>query len=276
MICPFCKSQKISKKIKIYSEILKKDVYYCICKSCRSINQDTIPTRKEIKNYYESYIEIKNEMNPGYLNDNQLKPFFEERDKTLKEIGFSAKLIEKGSNVELGCANGQFLKYLKKNSAKYITGIDISEKLINSINIDNINLIVGDFTNLKDSTVDNLYMFNVLEHLDNIDDTMRQILRITREKSNIIIEIPVSGVISYFFNKKWRFLMPDEHLHIPSIKGLKKLLSSYSLEITGFTRFGSGFTTGMINNKLKQLFDFSAKRLKFGDRGAFLIKKKKK
>ncbi|HPO49173.1 MAG TPA: class I SAM-dependent methyltransferase [Spirochaetota bacterium] len=276
MICPFCQSDKILKKLRVYSEILKKERVCSVCKKCGSINQDTTPSESEIKEYYEAYEEIKGEMNPGYLSDDQLISFFRERDKTLKEIGFPISSIIQGANVELGCANGQFLRYLKNKNANNIVGIDISKKLIESVNLEGVKLINGDFTKIDDNAVDNLFMFNVLEHIPLINDTIAQILRITKDNSNIIIEVPIAGFISGFFNEKWRFLMPDEHLHIPSVKGLKALLSRYDLFILGFTRFGSGYTAGSINPKFKEIFDLLAKKTKIGDRGAFLIKKTKK
>lgn len=273
MSCPFCLSDKISKKMVVYSSVLKKNVSYNICRSCGSINQFPMPSLAEIRDYYESYIDIKGEMNPGYLSEENLKPFFAERDKTLKEIGFSLSLIRERNNLEFGCANGQFLRYLKEKGGENITGIDISKKLIDSIDIDKVNLIAGDFKNIKDNSVDNLYMFNVLEHINDIEIIMGDIVRVTKKDSFILIEIPLAGVISSYFGNKWRFLMPDEHLHIPSLFGFKKILSSYGLRISGMTRFGSGFTTGMINNKIKRFFDKMAKKLKFGDRCAFLINK---
>ncbi|HOV14636.1 MAG TPA: hypothetical protein PK771_10160, partial [Spirochaetota bacterium] len=116
-------------------------------------------------------------------------------------------------------------------------------------------------------------MFNVLERIDDIEKTISEILRITKPNCSIVIEVPLSGIVSKCFGSKWRFLMPDEHIHIPSISGLKKLLLRNSLKIVGLTRFGSGFTTGMINQNNKIVLDTLAKKFNFGDRGAFLIKR---
>ncbi|HOV15687.1 MAG TPA: class I SAM-dependent methyltransferase, partial [Spirochaetota bacterium] len=171
MSCPFCKNNKISKNLRVFSKVLNKVVYYSLCKRCNSINQEDIPSIEEIKKYYESYIEIKKEMNPGYLTDNALKPFFDERDKTLNEIGFDINSVKNTTNLELGCANGHFLKYLKKKGALDVTGIDISQQLIDTINIEGVKLLVGDFSLIKDNTIDNLFMFNVLEHIDDIEKT---------------------------------------------------------------------------------------------------------
>ena len=62
MSCPFCLSDKISKKMVVYSSVLKKNVSYNICRICGSINQFPMPSLAEIRDYYESYIDIKGEM----------------------------------------------------------------------------------------------------------------------------------------------------------------------------------------------------------------------
>jgi SAM-dependent methyltransferase len=270
MKCPFCSSERFSRKYVVFSAILDKEVGYFKCKKCSSICQFPFPDKDAIERYYESYHEIKKRMNPGYLEENQLVSFFEERDRTLKEIGFDG-LIEDSNNVELGCANGHFLRYLIRKNAHFVTGIDISESLLSDVKIDNVNLIRGDLSFIEENSTDNLYMFNILEHLPDIGFAMSQISRVLKKEGRLVLEVPLSGLISAMFGKRWRFLMPDEHLCIPSVKGLEFLLSGYGLEIKGTTRFGSGFTKGMIPDLFKKFFDFFVKKLKFGDRGAFLV-----
>ncbi|OHD81242.1 MAG: hypothetical protein A2355_03485 [Spirochaetes bacterium RIFOXYB1_FULL_32_8] len=104
---------------------------------------------------------------------------------------------------------------------------------------------------------------------------MENSIRITKPDSSIIIEVPLSGFVQNFFGAKWRFFMPDEHIQIPSKKGLIMLLKRYNLKVTGYTRFGSGFTSGMIHPFFKRIFDYSAKKIKCGDRGTFLIQPEK-
>ena len=161
-MCPFCKSTTIFKKISLFSKILDKNIIYNLCKKCRSINQEDIPDLSEIKKYYESYIEVKSEMNPGYLSNSNLDSFFNERDKTMREIGFDLVNIVNGTNLELGCANGHFLRYLKEHKATDITGIDISQRLLDSIDIEGVKLLLGDLSLISPSSVDNLFLFNVL------------------------------------------------------------------------------------------------------------------
>ncbi|MBN2547413.1 MAG: class I SAM-dependent methyltransferase [Spirochaetes bacterium] len=269
--CIFCGRNKYYSPLKVFSKIQKKTVNYYKCKFCKSIHQYPTPDNNEIIKYYDSYYEVKNILNPGYLDEKNKNNLFYERDKTLAEIGFDKKNFINKSNVELGCASGHFLFYMQFYGAKDIAGIDISAKLLKSIKINNVKLINGDLSKIKKNSIDNLFMFNILEHIINIKETMDQAVTRLKKDSRLILELPLTGLISNIFKTKWRFLMPDEHLHIPSIKGLKILLKEYNLKIIGQTRFGSGFTSGSIPNFLKLKFDYLAKKFKFGDRGSFLI-----
>lgn len=272
--CDFCGSESFNKRpLKVYSQISKKRVSYYRCKECASLHQFPLPDHKTITEYYESYKEIKSEMNPGYLEQSQLAPFFKERDMTLAEIGFDTVAIKGHSNVEVGCANGHFLRYLKSKEGREVTGIDISQSLLDTIVIDDVTLIAGDLSLVEADSIGNLFLFNVLEHFRELHKEMALVESRLKKEGNLIIEVPLAGLVSTFFSAKWRFLMPDEHLHIPSIKGFKRLLSAYGFKIIGATRFGSGFTTGMINNRVKRGLDTLAKQRSFGDRGAFLCKR---
>lgn len=272
--CDFCGSESFKNRpLKVYSQISKKSVSYYRCKECASLRQFPLPDEKTITDYYESYKEIKSEMNPGYLEQSQLAPFFKERDMTLAEIGFDTSAIKEQANVEVGCANGHFLRYLKSKEGSEVTGIDISQSLLDSIVIDDVKLLAGDLSLVEADSIGNLFLFNVLEHFRELHKEMALVESRLKKDGNLIVEVPLAGLVSNFFSARWRFLMPDEHLHIPSIKGLKMLLAAYGFKIIGATRFGSGFTTGMINNGLKRALDRLAKQHSFGDRGAFLCKR---
>jgi len=270
MVCQFCNSNKKKETLKVESKIDNNIYNYYVCKKCGSIYQYPIPTKQDIEKYYNNYYQIKQQINPGYLTEKHRENFFKERDRTLKDIKFPFKRIAEKNNFELGCANGEFLLYLKQNGGENITGLDISKTLIDSININDINLLNGDLSLLEDKSVDNLYLFNVLEHTS-IKDTLDNIVRVIKNDSIIVIEIPLAGFISNFFKEKWRFFIPNEHLNIPTLKGFKILLRKYNLKIIKMERFGSGLTSGMKNPLIKKIFDFLAKKFSFGDRGSFLL-----
>ncbi len=273
--CNYCNSTKYKKHYHIQSSLNSKIVSYYKCKRCGSIMQYPLPDENTIKEYYDNYKEIKKNMNPGYLDQQGYNALKNERNMTLREIGFNTKAISNRTNIELGCANGHFLRYLVEMNSKETIGIDISDELLNSIHLDGVTLINGSLADIKTSSCDTLFLFNVLEHIPDIQSLMENIVRIVKHDSSIIIEVPLSGLVQNFFGAKWRFFMPDEHIQIPSKKGLIILLKRFNLKVTGYTRFGSGFTSGMINPFLKRILDFSAKKTKCGDRGTFFIQPEK-
>lgn len=271
--CNFCLSDTYDRQYIIDASVLNKTVYYHRCGTCGSILQAPLPDEEELSSYYENYRVIKAELNPGYLDETAFQTLASERDKTLAEIGFQKENLKNAVNVELGCANGLFLRYLAENGSVSTIGIDRSQHMLDSIKAKNIRLIKGSLKDIEAGSADNIFLFNVLEHIPDTGRAMRDLVRAAKNTSKIIIEVPLSGYIQNRFGSKWRFLMADEHLNIPSLEGLKILLSRYGLRIIGSTRFGSGFTSGMIGGSLKRTLDFLAKKMRFGDRGSFLIER---
>lgn len=115
---------------------------------------------------------------------------------------------------------------------------------------------------------------DVLEHTLSPELIIAQSKMSLKPDGYIIISTPVSGFISSIFGSKWRFLLENEHLNIPSIKGINSILKLYNYKIEGITRFGSGFTYGTCNSVIKKFFDFLAKFFKIGDRAVLLVKNK--
>ena len=264
--CPFCNSTKYKKNYLIKSQISGKRVDYYKCKKCKSIKQIPTPDKKTIEDYYSKYKQIKEIMHPGYLIQSNKNILFNERKKSLEEIKFNITNIIDKENLEFGCANGAFLYYLKNHGAKSITGIDLSSQLINEIEDSSFNLKTGDLSQIEKKSVDNLFMFNILEHVLDFEKELLLGKDILKDGGNFIIELPLAGFVSKSFGKKWRFLLPDEHINIPSYKGLKKIFKRHNIKIIGKTRFGSGYTLGMIHPKQKKIADYLAKQFNYGDR----------
>jgi SAM-dependent methyltransferase len=270
--CCFCLQQFHCEPMEIASSVTGVTVSYYTCPSCLSIHQHPLPDQQTLQGYYEQYEMIKEKMNPGYLEEDNYTPLACERAQTFHELGFSRDNLFNENHVELGCANGHFLRFLKEQGAVDITGIDISSDLLSKITVPNIKRINGGLDKIAPDSVDNLYLFNILEHIPDPQGTLDHAARIMKPESSLIIEVPLAGYISSRFKNRWRFLMPNEHLHLPSVNGLIKILDRYGYYIAAETRFGSGFTTGMIPGFIKKRADSVAKMLGIGDRGAFLCK----
>lgn len=297
-LCSYCGHKKVRSFCNLSSKINQRNVDYYVCKKCGAIIQLPYPDSEVLQKYYESYFDIKQTLNSGYLTENQYTSHKTERDKTLAELKFDKERIKNGINVELGCANGLFLRYLTENGSTKTLGIDVShsllkeaeQRLINAqiISFEDENNITEDFFDNKNiqllcasslekisnCSVDNLYMFHLMEHSENPQLLMEQAAKVLKNDGILILEVPVSGIISSFFQSKWRFLMPDEHLNIPSVRSVKILAKQNGFKVCSLTRFGSGVTSGTAPKIIKNIADKLAKLFKFGDRAAFLLIKK--
>lgn len=296
-LCPYCGGRKEHFFCRLSSEINRRTVNYYICKKCNAIIQFPYPDKKILSEYYEAYFEIKQKLNAGYLTENQYSSFKSERDKTFAELGFNKERIKNGVNVELGCANGFFLRYLEEYGGMNVLGIDTSRSLLKAAqqqlnaqiiseellydmhkifcDNENIQLVCASSLNgIAENSVDNLYMFHLMEHSAEPDIVMKQAAYVLKKDGMFVLEVPVSGIISFFFHDKWRFLMPDEHLNIPSVCSVDILAKHYGFSIISTIRFGSGITAGTAPRLIKKIADKSAKTFRFGDRAAFLLKKK--
>ena len=147
-------------------------------------------------------------MNPGYLQESQYLTFKEERLKTLNELQFPFENIANANNVELGCANGFFLRLLNELGSTHTTGIDISKTMLESIQLPQCRLINGSLADISGNSVDNLYLFNVLEHARDVEDLFAQAHRIMKNDAYLIIEVPVVGIIAHFHAKIGAFSCP--------------------------------------------------------------------
>ncbi len=263
--CPFCGSD-------VFARVGGRASMspYWRCRSCSSIMQRPLPDRRDIADYYESYLDHKASMNPGYLDEASYAALSRERDLTFVEIGFDVRRIEEGRNVEIGCANGLFIKYLADRGSTHSMALDISESLIQAARAlpgtMNAEFLVGSIDLLDDRSCDNLFMFNVLEHAEDPSVLMRHAARALSPGGSLVAELPVAGLVARLFSKSWRHLMPGEHLALPSPRALRRMAREAGFRLAGTTRFGSGFSAGSVPSCVKRPLDWLAKRLCYGDR----------
>ena len=290
-LCPYCGCKKELFYCNLSSKINQRKVNYYKCNDCGAVIQFPYPSKDVLQKYYESYFDIKQTLNAGYLTENQYNSLKAERNQTLEELKFDKERIKKGINVELGCANGLFLRYLTEYGGTKVLGIDVSYPLLEEAQkrLDsallissnqifdtdiscNVQLLCDEsLSAITENSVDNLYMFHLMEHAVKPDELMKQAAFVLRKGGILVLEVPVSGLISSFFRSRWRFFMPDEHLNIPSVRSIKVLAKHYGFSICSMIRFGSGITSGTAPKMVKKIADRLAKKFRIGDRAAFLL-----
>ncbi|MBE6402627.1 MAG: methionine biosynthesis protein MetW [Lentisphaeria bacterium] len=96
-----------------------------------------------------------------------------------------AELIEPGSRVlDLGCGNGDFLKYLKKRKDVRPLGVELDADMVAECVKQGIPVIHGDLNSnlnyLQDKSFDCVLLTRVLQELTNPEAVLREVVRIGR------------------------------------------------------------------------------------------------
>ena len=197
--------------------------------------------------------------------------------KNNTERGFNAlALIEKNSKkiLELGTGGGEFMSKLKQ--AKYdVIGLDISPNknlLKNGFDIRKHNLNLG--LPFKKSSFDVVIGLEVLEHLYNPYDMMKEIKRVLKPGGYAIISMPntasIFSRIGQLYEKRPDHLDIYWHHYQPSIPSITNLISK-ELKIERKIFMSSFRRLRIFNPFLKFLVKFD-KNLFCGD---FMIKARK-
>ncbi len=138
-------------------------------------------------NYYDKY-GSKNKIVIKLMSN-----FFNSLDECLKSIEFS-------NVVEAGCGEGKVTNHIYENYKCAIEGFDIGEEAIEKAKreFSNINFDVKSIYDLpyKENQFDLVVCCEVLEHLDNYDKALKELMRISSKY--VIISVPCEPI--------WRIL----------------------------------------------------------------------
>lgn len=140
--------------------------------------------------------------------------------KILKQI--------KGKTLDLGCGIGFFLFYCQKRNLDTI-GIDIDKEKIKKSKVISIKPVsLGDAHQLPfgDNTFNNIVALDILEHLKNPSQAIKEMNRILKRRGKIFIHIPrgkgvfrqMEGHINFFDDKKEVEKLVERYFKIKKIE----------------------------------------------------------
>lgn len=138
-------------------------------------------------NYYDKY------MSKNKIVIKLMKGFFSDLDELLSKIKFNKV-------IEAGCGEGNVTNYIYSNYDCIIKGFDIGDTAIKEAK-DNFSSIEFDKQSIyeiscKDDTYDLVVCCEVLEHLENYEAALKELIRIS--KKYIIVTVPKEPI--------WRIL----------------------------------------------------------------------
>ena len=204
-----------------------------------------------INKRYNNFIKWNDEMIKKFdlehyhVNSNFIIRFIER--KRVKSILNFLKVNKKDATIEIGCGSGDILGKINKGE---LIGLDISQYILNIAKkrYKNIKFINGNAENFPKEIInckfDKIYCSEVLEHVEDPINVLKEIKKISKNDSIIVISIPNEKLINQIKKvlqkiRIFNFLFPniskkmdDEwHLHSFDLKKIKNLIfNDYKIE----------------------------------------------
>ncbi|MBT3621351.1 MAG: class I SAM-dependent methyltransferase [Flavobacteriales bacterium] len=268
--CPICNGQKLVKKIDCIDYSTSKEKFTIVsCETCNFTFTNPRPKDESLGEYYKSDMYIS--------HTNNTKGLFNWMYQTVRNyaIGTKVSLLkivkEKGVHLDIGCGTGEFLNACE-NEGFSTKGIEPSA-LARQQAIDNFKLSVSENTDLEqfqNNEFDSISMWHVLEHIPNLNKTIKQFERILNTKGKVIIAVPNhKSWDANYYKEYWAAWDVPIHLWHFSKETIEKLFNKHGFILmkkkpmlfdsfyvsllseefkTGKKKFISGFTIGLISN----------------------------
>lgn len=241
------------------------------CKTCGLQYIFPRPSESQMEQYYgSSYFTTRTDR--GYNNyfSSSLRKEIERvialNLEDLKFFEFESRLASPKRSLDIGCAAGYFVNYLKSREWE-ASGIDVSGECVKFAK-DSLNLDVthGNYLDKSFKNKFNLVtLWATIEHLHHPESFLEKIREDMADDGLLYLSTCRTGILNFMFlfGKRWRYYNFPEHLYFFSFPALKKLLYQKGFEVIDYKTYGSG--VGKAGSILKKTADFSAKNFYLGD-----------
>lgn len=166
----------------------------------------------------ELLYQISDHMLLGYAN------FYEY--KILKYMRNKLKIH--GKILDIGCSSGKFLKHLSKHIESGI-GIDIALKMPNSGNISFLNLDASKNLPFKNNYFDCVTCFEVIEHIKNDKNMIKEVKRILKPYGYFILSTPYLPCWKKYTSYKDKIFRKMGHVRLGYELGYFKRLKGFKI-----------------------------------------------
>jgi 2-polyprenyl-3-methyl-5-hydroxy-6-metoxy-1,4-benzoquinol methylase len=230
--CPVCSASNLKnhKVIKDYS-VSKESFNIMICENCNFQFTNPRPDENEIGKYYQSdeYISHSDKANSpiNFIYKLARKYALASKRKLINTIAKQ----KKGRILDYGCGTGYFLETMKENGWKTygIEPNDQARELAKSKakvkeKIDDLNL--------KNKKFDIITLWHVLEHIHDINTTIKILKTILKEKGKIIVAVPnIESYEQTVFQEEWAAYDVPRHLYHFNQETMKTLMLKHGLKV---------------------------------------------
>jgi len=200
------------------------------CESCGFKFTNPRPSPTEIGIYYQSeeYISHSN-TNKGVVN----KAYQTVRNYTLKDkLRLINSLNTEKTLLDIGCGTGMFLKKCRE-AGWQVKGTEPDNRT-RQVAVSNSQAdIQPDFLEaFSDQQFDIITMWHVLEHVHQLDDTVKKLYTNTKTNGKLIIAVPnADSYDAQKYQEYWAAYDVPRHLYHFNQKTLKQLIEKFGFQI---------------------------------------------
>lgn len=233
-ICPWCKSEKNHRFLKLKDYFLSQEEFEIIeCDECKLLFTSPCPAQDKIGDYYKS---------EDYLSHNEEKKNLFARiynivKKTNIKNKFNIAIDSKSSAVkilDIGCGVGDFLNYAKEKGCE-ITGIEPSDdaRKIAEKKLNTKLLSPAELENLPDNSFDIITMWHVLEHVADLKTEIHHLQRLLKKDGRLILALPnYKSYDAEYYKDKWAAYDVPRHLNHFSRTSIENIFKETQFQLT--------------------------------------------
>ncbi|MGM0579993.1 MAG: class I SAM-dependent methyltransferase [Bacteroidota bacterium] len=230
--CPVCSASNLHnhKVVKDHS-VSQESFNIMICDNCNFQFTNPRPSEEEIGKYYQSEEYISHSDKANSPIDYIYKLARKYALATKRRLINSVAKDKKGRLLDYGCGTGYFLETMKENGWKTY-GLEPNEKAREIAKTKSKVKESLEELNLKNKKFDIITLWHVLEHIHNINDTIKILKTILKEKGKIIIAVPnIESYEQNIFEEDWAAYDVPRHLYHFSQDTMNTLMLKHGLKI---------------------------------------------
>ena len=256
--CPVCNTLQtkfhFNQKFSSFSQGALLNSYNVVsCVSCGFLYADKIPDQITFNTYYENLSKYEGEFNGIYSESVYDLNRFNVISKYIKNyLGISSS-----KTVEIGCSTGFFLSKLRDFGFENLLGIDPSPNcsLIAKKYYD-IDVLTGNLSNMNAlvKEVDNLILIGVLEHVRDLETSIRNMFKSLKIGGRLIIVVPDASEYYNGLDAAYQEFSV-EHINYFGPLSLSNLLATYNFKNVAYEQTMIEVNTNTFTPVLMSVFE---------------------
>lgn len=196
------------------------------CNKCGFVFDDFDANQETFSLYYKQQNKYDTS---GITGGGAVSPL--ERKRYESYIRFLSGFIDKSARiVDIGCGQGGFLRTLKEAGYTNLFAVDPSPFCVDLIKKHGIDAVCSTLEDYCPSQeCDLVCLTAVMEHLFDVHSAVKALIRITRNKGGIFIDVPDASRYQQFYLAPF-YRYDQEHINHFSVPHLKNLFAQYGYE----------------------------------------------